>query len=180
MGYYQGDYYRGDYYQGSPLALIGGALKLGSKLVKPAVKIGSKVVKAVGKVLAPGTSKTVQREVGTAVTVGTGVGIGTSIAKKVLGGGTPTPMVTHEEAKNGGGGFVSSGACGRGPRLDRDGVPCAKKYGGRGCSHRMNVANPRALRRSIRRARGFAKLARKVLSFPISKPPKGRALFRKR
>jgi hypothetical protein len=31
-------------------------------------------------------------------------------------------------------------------------------------SRRMNVANPRALRRGIRRLRGFAKLARKVLA----------------
>lgn len=45
---------------------------------------------------------------------------------------------------------------------------------------RMNVANPKALRRAIRRAHGFAKLARSVLSFPISRPPKGRPLFKKR
>lgn len=45
---------------------------------------------------------------------------------------------------------------------------------------RMNVANPKALRRAIRRAHGFAKLARKVLTFPISKPPKGRPLFKAR
>lgn len=44
---------------------------------------------------------------------------------------------------------------------------------------RMNVANPKALRRAIRRARGFAKLARKVLTYPIAKPPRGRALFKK-
>jgi hypothetical protein len=30
-------------------------------------------------------------------------------------------------------------------------------------SRRMNIANPRALRRGLRRLRGFAKLARKVL-----------------
>lgn len=47
-------------------------------------------------------------------------------------------------------------------------------------NRRMNVANPRALRRAIRRAHGFAKLARRVLSYPISKPPKGRALFKSR
>jgi len=47
-------------------------------------------------------------------------------------------------------------------------------------TRRINVANPRALRRAIRRAHGFAKLARRVLSYPISKPPKGRALFKKR
>jgi len=45
---------------------------------------------------------------------------------------------------------------------------------------RMNVTNVRALRRAIRRAHGFAKLARSVMTFPIQKPPKGRALFKKR
>jgi hypothetical protein len=44
---------------------------------------------------------------------------------------------------------------------------------------RMNVANVKALRRAIRRAHGFAKLSRKVLTFPISKPPRGRPLFKK-
>lgn len=46
-------------------------------------------------------------------------------------------------------------------------------------SRRMNVANVKALRRAIRRAHGFAKLSRKVLTFPISKPPRGRPLFKK-
>lgn len=170
MGYYAGDYYTGDYYAGSPLAIIGGALKLGSKLLKPAARAGKKIVSTVGKIIAPGTSKSVQREIGTSVVVGTGVGAVGAMMKK------PVPQVSLDEAKGG----MMMGGCARGPRLDRDGNPCAKKYGGRGCSHRMNVANPRALRRSIRRARGFAKLARKVLSFPISRPPKGRALFKKK
>ena len=42
----------------------------------------------------------------------------------------------------------------------------------------MNVTNPRALRRAIRRAKGFAKLARRVMTWPIQKPPKGRGLFK--
>lgn len=168
MGYYQGDYYQGDYYQGSPLALIGGALKLGSKLIKPAAKLGGKVVKAAKTIFAkPGVKK------GVAVAVGTGVSIPIVLPKS--GDETRTEM-----RDTGGVPMTAGGGCARGPRLDRDGVPCAKKYGGRGCSHRMNVTNPRALRRSIRRARGFAKLARKVLSFPISKPPRGRALFKKK
>jgi len=43
---------------------------------------------------------------------------------------------------------------------------------------RMNVTNPRALRRAIRRARGFEKLARKVLGFTTPRKPKGRPYFR--
>lgn len=46
-------------------------------------------------------------------------------------------------------------------------------------SRRLNVANPRALRRSIRRAQGFAKLARRVMTFVSAKAPRGRAKFKK-
>lgn len=51
--------------------------------------------------------------------------------------------------------------------------------GGGGGRRRMNVANVKALRRAIRRAHGFAKLSRKVMTYPIVRPPKGRALFKK-
>jgi hypothetical protein len=47
-------------------------------------------------------------------------------------------------------------------------------------SRRMNVANVRALRRSIRRATGFAKLARRVMTFVDARAPKGRARFKKK
>lgn len=49
---------------------------------------------------------------------------------------------------------------------------CARKA-------RMNVANPRALRRAIRRARGFEKLAMSVLGFTRPHKPKGRPYFKK-
>ena len=47
-------------------------------------------------------------------------------------------------------------------------------------SRRMNVTNVRALRRAVRRASGFAKLARRVLTFVSAKAPKGRAKFKKK
>ena len=43
---------------------------------------------------------------------------------------------------------------------------------------RMNVTNAKALRRAIRRARGFEKLAKKVLGFTSPRKPKGRSYFR--
>jgi len=43
---------------------------------------------------------------------------------------------------------------------------------------RMNIGNARALRRAIRRARGFEKLARKVMGFTSPRKPKGRSYFR--
>jgi hypothetical protein len=42
----------------------------------------------------------------------------------------------------------------------------------------MRVTNPRALRRAIRRATGFARLARRVLHFVGPKAPRGRAVFK--
>lgn len=47
-------------------------------------------------------------------------------------------------------------------------------------NRRMRVTNPRALRRAIRRARGFEKLARKVMHFVSTKKHSGRAVFRGR
>jgi hypothetical protein len=43
---------------------------------------------------------------------------------------------------------------------------------------RMNPCNPRALRRAIRRARGFEKLARRVMGFSSPHKPKGRVYFK--
>lgn len=45
---------------------------------------------------------------------------------------------------------------------------------------RMRVTNVKALRRSIRRCQGFAKLAKRVLRFTSPRPPRGRALFKRR
>lgn len=87
--------------------------------------------------------------------------------------------------KGGGGRVLKAGgavvATGAGFELGARGVKKVLGGGeeGMGRRRRMNVANPKALRRAIRRAHGFAKLARSVLSFPISKPPRGRPLFKK-
>jgi hypothetical protein len=43
----------------------------------------------------------------------------------------------------------------------------------------MNVTNPRALRRAIRRAHGFEKLAMKVLGFTRPHKPKGKPYFKR-
>ncbi len=47
-------------------------------------------------------------------------------------------------------------------------------------NRRMRVTNPRALRRAIRRARGFERMARKVMHFVSPRAHKGRAVFRVR
>ena len=45
---------------------------------------------------------------------------------------------------------------------------------------RMHVTNVKALRRAIRRARGFEKIARKVMGFTSPRKPKGRVYFKAR
>jgi len=53
----------------------------------------------------------------------------------------------------------ATGCCPRGFHLSKDGSGrCVR-------NRRMNVANPRALRRSMRRVQGFEKLARRTISF---------------
>jgi len=57
-------------------------------------------------------------------------------------------------------------AGGRGGQLMPSGYHFAKDGSGRIVrNRRMNVANPRALRRSMRRVQGFEKLARRTISF---------------
>jgi len=47
-------------------------------------------------------------------------------------------------------------------------------------NRRMRVTNPKALRRAIRRAKGFERLARKVMHFVSPRAHKGRAVFKTR
>lgn len=47
-------------------------------------------------------------------------------------------------------------------------------------NRRMRVTNPKALHRAIRRASGFARLAKKVMRFTSPRPPKGRGYFKTR
>ena len=88
------------------------------------------------------------------------------------------------------GGAVLSGAAGAaaerifGMRAAGVGAPgqrgfhISKKTGKLVRNRRMRVTNPKALRRAIRRARGFAHLAKQVLSFTAARAPRGRARFR--
>ncbi|SRR6266849_2875368 len=54
------------------------------------------------------------------------------------------------------------------------------KHGKMVRNRRMRVTNPRALRRAVRRAQGFARLARKVLSFTSPRKHKGHMYFKKK
>ena len=72
-------------------------------------------------------------------------------------GGTPMARPTIALGAEGMPG--GTGCCPRGFHLAKDGSGrCVR-------NRRMNVANPRALRRSMRRVQGFEKLARRTISF---------------
>lgn len=196
MGYYRGDcghnyqagdYYRGDYYRGD--------------------SIFSKIGKGIGAVakaavsLLPGPVGTVARAV---TGIGTGkVGVGPASAfpsPPILtylppGAGNPPglgPMIPQGPV----GTMLPSGfipGCQlKGTRPNKSGYYKQVVKGqpanvifipkGSVCvkSRRLNVANPRALRRAIRRAQGFSKLARRVMTFVNARAPKGRAKFKRK
>jgi len=69
------------------------------------------------------------------------------------------PMSAHDRMASSAAGMTATGCCPRGFHLAKDGSGrCVR-------NRRMNVANPRALRRSMRRVQGFEKLARRTISF---------------
>jgi len=152
--HHQGDYYQGDYYAGDPFlgALIGmGASWLGRKLLGRGAKAaGTQAIARVGA--AAGTGLV------TGTVAGVGMGLIPKIARTVGSiwqgpsqgipplGQVGRPMFTN-------GVTAAAGCCPSGYHLAKDGS-------GRCVRNRsMNVANPRALRRSLRRVAGFGKLA---------------------
>lgn len=124
--------------------------------------LGAAVVTAGTGRAAPGTAMTVPGQVGGAVTFpgGTSIGLGytPSGGAMVPGQGRLPPFTAT------GPGVLPGG--GRGGQLIPAGYHFAKDGSGKLVrNRRMNVANPRALRRSMRRVQGFEKLARRTITF---------------
>ncbi len=138
MGYYMGDYYRGDPGIGS---FLFGALKKGVGLIPG---VGPLASSALSMIKRPG---------GVAATGGAIIKAGKGIIMK-------HPVLTAAGAA---GVAVAAGAAGErmisgaGHRKCKHILPSGK------CRRRMNVCNPKALRRSIRRTHGFAKLAMRTI-----------------
>ena len=144
MGYYQGDFYagaRGDPGIGS---FFGGLLKSAVGLI-PGVGPGiSSMIKIGGGAATAGALG----KLGGAVKAGKGV-----IMRH--------PVITAAGAAGIGGLLAGAGGeklLGRGHGKCKHINPRTGK-----CVRRMNVCNPRALRRSIRRTHGFAKLAMRTI-----------------
>lgn len=156
--YYRGDYYRGDYYRGDPIfgALVGGVARLGAGLVK-------KGVGAVARGVVGVFSKKGATEVAKQVAVPVAIGVGGAIA----GRGTVPPLPPPGQVPKAG---------------VRGAIERALPFGETGYvkRRRMNVTNVKALRKAIRRATGFAKLARKCITFVSPRAPKGKAIFRRK
>ena len=164
MAYYQGDYYQGDYYQGDPF--FGGLIATGASWL--AKKIFKRKLSSVGTTeLARRTSSGLRRATGygAAAALGSGMSIPIPFSPfqvtpgAILPGGVPftSRRTISLNLPGGGGGYTAppGGCCPTGYHL-------AKDQSGRCVRNRsMNVANPRALRRSLRRVAGFGKLAQR-------------------
>lgn len=177
MGYYRGDYYRGDYYRGDP-----GLFSSIGKFLGGAARGISRVVGSV----VPGPIGMLAR----AITPPAGAGGRVSFfppepsIPNPLGFANVGPPVGFPGAGGGGGSQLPAVIDSRTGQLCLMKGTRANKSTyitrGGGTSHwpntiivhpkgtecvrtrRMNVANPRALRRAIRRTAGFVKLARRA------------------
>jgi len=149
MGYYMGDFYagaRGDPGLGS---FFKGALGMGLNMIPGVGGVAGKIVSKLGGAATAGR---------TAVKAARGI----IMKHPVLSAAGAAGIVGVAGGAVAEHAMIASGA--RGPRGFHH---CKSKHG---CKHgewvrnrRMNVCNPRALRRAIRRTHGFAKLAMRTI-----------------
>ena len=175
MAYYQGDYYQGDYYQGDPF--LGSLLKWGAgKLIGGIRKVFRKKIPGIG----PGTGMVPSdrgmfvRTAGSIARVGAGA-VGTGMAfgagERMMLPAQPFPTSGPLPGRGYGQpmmapGQAAAGCCPAGFHLNKSVSRARASFGaapGTICvkNRSMNVANPRALRRGLRRVSGFGKLAQR-------------------
>lgn len=161
MSYYQGDFYRGDYYRGDPgfWSIVKGMAGSAAGMIPGVGGIIGKVTGAIGggRIKLPGP-------IGMRVPGVPGSGV-LSRVKQV---GLKHPVLTGAAAAG------AVGIVGAGMHIARSGKHAGEAVRNR----RMRVTNPKALRRAIRRAQGFAKLASRVLRFTTPKH-RGRPYFKR-
>jgi len=159
VSYYQGDYYQGDYYQGDPF--------LGSLFAKGIGWLGKKIFKRklnpVGtatlarRIEHTGVSTLAPLAVGGAIAAGASIPIPFTKMKMTPGAFFPggQPLFSPRGPPAAAPAMAQAGCCPSGYHLAKDGSQrCVR-------NRSMNVANPRALRRSLRRVAGFGKLAQR-------------------
>jgi hypothetical protein len=174
--YAAGDYYRGDYYRGDPFLhkkIIGGIKKVAGVAVNllpgPVGAVARGLVKYAGAGSAVGGFESVGPSLGYAPPAGMtlappGMNGGPPLSSQgvldVIGACAPGGRLLRGFRWNKSGYFTKGGGTSRWPEAVQyhpKGTTCVK-------TRRMNVANPRALRRALRRAQGFSKLARRFVS----------------
>lgn len=174
MPYYMGDYYgmggryRGDYYRGDPgfWSTLGGIAK-GVVGAVTGINLGSIAPKAVAAAAPTAAGAAISKVLPGSLK--TAIGKAGAVVKA-------HPVLTAAGAA-GLGGAVLGGAASkvagmRAPKGAGMDIPSRRH-------RRMRVTNVKALRRAIRRASGFAHLAKKVLSFTERRPHRGRAVFKR-
>jgi hypothetical protein len=176
VSYYMGDFYQGDYYSGDPglFSFFGKAAKGIGRLIGRASGMQKMLPgpARIGVVAAAGaaTSAIVKRGVETVVQHPV---LSAAAAAGIIGAGAGT-LAGRAMAP----GMAGVGARGfhmtRPQRIPRQPAPHLAR------NRRMRVTNPKALHRAIRRAHGFARLARKVMRFTSPRPPRGRGFFKTR
>jgi hypothetical protein len=187
----RGDYYQGDYYQGDLFGFLKKAVGTVAHLI-PGVSSVVSAAEAVGGAVrglvssgahpnlpAPRLMLTAgpgpQRGI---VNVSTGVDGGdqTGLMNIALGGGLPAGRVLKGYHLNKVTYETRGGGTSRWPReleLHPKGSVLVR-------NRRMNVGNTHALKRSLRRVGGFARLARRVMSFTHPRAGRGHFKFKKR
>ncbi len=148
MPYYRGDYYRGDYYRGDPgfWSVLGGIAKTAVGFIPgvgPALSRGIEgVSSALGTRAAAGAASTAIVKAGPAA----------SLMGKLKGGVLKHPVLTGAGAAGIAG--VTAGALG---------THLLGKGGGMRKRRRMRATNTKALRRALRRAYAFERIAMKTI-----------------
>ncbi len=171
MAYYQGDYYSGDPFFG---AILAAAMPMAKRFF--------------GKI--PGLISRTPKQAMVLSGAPAAAGMATTAMARVMGGGGALArragaIVSKHPVLSAAGAAGTIGLLGGagGRAMMERGVPergfhVSKRTGALVRNRRMRVTNPRALHRAIRRAAGFARLARRVLRFTSPRPPRGRPVFR--
>jgi hypothetical protein len=179
MGYGQGDwgegdYGQGDYGQGDPglFSFIGKAIHAVGGLIPGVGGVISAVEKIGGSLFHHAAVATAGAGGGTLAFTASPPVLRSGSSETDIGYGLFHRSTSSSLTRGGGGG--SPGAPGY--HQIRKGRNAGKWTRNR----HMNVTNPRALRRAIRRGHGFEKMARRMLGFATPHKPKGRVYFKRR
>jgi hypothetical protein len=153
VSYYKGDFYQGDFYQGDP-----GMFSLFGKVARGIGSAAASFIPGFGGIASRAISKipiAARPGVGTMVR-GAAERVGTMVAKH--------PVLTAAGAAGTIGllGGRTAGRMGMVP-AGQKGFHLSRRTGRMVRNRHMRVTNPKALRRALRRAHGFAKLAMRTI-----------------